>query len=435
MSMLTSGLLTDIFKPAAVMVKRPADDRRVGTTGDDGWPGPQLPAGRRTKLWEISDTLFCSIIGTCLSPGELRRVLARADVVGAETLSEHECHNAAVTLAGRPNEGGKLLHKALDRRHEVALRQFAKAKDAAAIAALWERALHDGDIPGAYWALLTHPQTSDEAAKKAFADVHMLSHQVGAANRADIRRLRELEERNAALAAKIDRQQTQLRDGFVERDATIRNLNEALARARGESRQAAIRSRPQADARGAARLGRELARETSRRRRQQQRLVATMRSLQDAEKKIRRLEDERDALQHQLASLEDRVDLLLDPGAGAERLDLGGATVLYVGGRRGAVPQIRDLLDRVGGRLLHHDGGIDDNPSLLPGLVSQAEVVMFPVDCVSHSAVAAIKRLTQQLDKRYLPLRSASLTCLLSALTMRSPARPAEQKPRPPTAG
>ncbi len=43
-------------------------------------------------------------------------------------------------------------------------------------------------------------------------------------------------------------------------------------------------------------------------------------------------------------------------------------------------------------------------------------MVVFPVDCISHAAVAAVKRLAQHSDKRYLPLRTSSLTSLLSAL-------------------
>jgi hypothetical protein len=51
---------------------------------------------------------------------------------------------------------------------------------------------------------------------------------VGAANRADIRRLRELQQENAALAPKIEHQQRQLHQGFAERDAKICRLNELL---------------------------------------------------------------------------------------------------------------------------------------------------------------------------------------------------------------
>jgi predicted phage gp36 major capsid-like protein len=56
----------------------------------------------------------------------------------------------------------------------------------------------------------------------------MLSHLVGAANRADIRRLRQLEAENAQLEAKVARQQKQLRNAAVARDAAIRELTREL---------------------------------------------------------------------------------------------------------------------------------------------------------------------------------------------------------------
>jgi hypothetical protein len=65
----------------------------------------------------------------------------------------------------------------------------------------------------------------------------MLSHLVGAANRADIRRLRDLESENSALQEKLARQQKHLRDAIVTRDATIANLNEALGQAIASARQ------------------------------------------------------------------------------------------------------------------------------------------------------------------------------------------------------
>jgi hypothetical protein len=97
--------------------------------------------------------------------------------------------------------------------------------------ALWASAVQRAEIPGAYWAVLTHPQATETLVRHVFGEVHMLSHLVGAANRADIRRLRELEAENAALQEKIARQQKQLRDAVVARDATIANLNDMVGRA------------------------------------------------------------------------------------------------------------------------------------------------------------------------------------------------------------
>jgi hypothetical protein len=43
-------------------------------------------------------------------------------------------------------------------------------------------------------------------------------------------------------------------------------------------------------------------------------------------------------------------------------------------------------------------------------------MVVFPVDCISHEAAIAVKRSCRLMGKRYLPLRTSSLACLLTAL-------------------
>jgi hypothetical protein len=383
------------------------------------------PSKRRTQIWELHQSLHCSIIGTCLSSGELRRLLVRLEVQGAESADDHDLHVLGVLLAGRSKAGAKQLQKTLDRRHQPFLNQFAKAKDAAALAALWEDALARGDIPGAYWALLTHPAATDTMVKDVFGQVHMLSHLVGAANRADIRRLRQFEEDNAALAAKLERQQRQLRDGFISRDETIRRLNDMLARAASQeaivpSLDAAEDSRAVKDA--LAELDKRLAHETGRRERLEQRLAGVSEALNTAERARSRAEDELEALHQELALLESRLGATLQTTDATDGLDLNGLTVLYVGGRANQAPQLKGLVESTKGRFLYHDGGIEHSPTLLPGLVSRADIAVFPVDCVSHDAVGAVKRVCGQLGKRYLPLRTSSLTCLLAGLSGMQPA-------------
>jgi Uncharacterized protein conserved in bacteria (DUF2325) len=380
---------------------------------------------RRTQIWELHQSLHCSIIGTCLSSGEMRRLLVRLKVEGAETADDHDLHVLGVLLAGRSKAGAKQLQKTLDRRHQTFLNQFAKAKDAAALSALWEDALARGDIPGAYWALLTHPAATDTMVKDVFGKIHMLSHLVGAANRADIRRLRQLEEHNADLTAKLERQQRQLRDGFISRDETIRRLNGMLARAASQeaivpSLDAAEDSRAVKDA--LAELDKRLAHETGRRERLELRLASVSEALKAAERTRSRAEGELETLHQELALLEARLGATLQTVDAPDRLDLNGLTVLYVGGRANQTPQLKGLIESTGGRFLYHDGGIEHSATLLPGLVSRADIAVFPVDCVSHDAVGAVKRVCGQLGKRYLPLRTSSLTCLFAGLSGMQPA-------------
>ena len=74
------------------------------------------------------------------------------------------------------------------------------------------------------------------------------------------------------------------------------------------------------------------------------------------------------------------------------------------------------MVERRGGTVLTHDGGAEDSPSLLPGLVARAAVVLFAVDCFSHDAAGSIKRACRDRAILFVPLRAAGLAALLRAL-------------------
>jgi Aldehyde dehydrogenase family/Uncharacterized protein conserved in bacteria (DUF2325) len=73
-------------------------------------------------------------------------------------------------------------------------------------------------------------------------------------------------------------------------------------------------------------------------------------------------------------------------------------------------------VDGAHAEFLHHDGGMEERKGLLAGMVSCADAVFFPVDCISRDAAALLKHLCRQAGKPYLPLRSASLTSFIAAL-------------------
>src|SRR5215467_14398682 len=287
MSSRTPDLLSNIFanglQPRAATFARGMIPMKSRGSGDAFVP----PASRRrTAIWDMHHSMHCSIIGTCLSTSEIRRLLIKLGVHGAESASDHDLHKQGVTLAGQAQGGGKFIQKALDRRHEAAIKQFAKAQDEGALRLLWDDAVRRGDIPGAYWAVLSHPAATDAIMRKTFGDVHMLSHMVGATNRAHISRMCKLEQENDALSAKLESQQRQLRDGFTERDRKIRLLNEALSRALAQA--PVLAENANDDARAAKEalidLERRLNREAARRERLESRLEAAMAAQSQAER-------------------------------------------------------------------------------------------------------------------------------------------------------
>ena len=96
--------------------------------------------------------------------------------------------------------------------------------------------------------------------------------------------------------------------------------------------------------------------------------------------------------------------------------DLNGKSLLYVGGRQQTVHRIRALVSNWNGELLHHDGGIERSIDQLASMLNKADAVVFPTDCVSHSAAKTVKKLCNQRMKPFAPLRTSGIASFIASL-------------------
>jgi hypothetical protein len=390
--------MTATFQPDGRLDQPAAEPARIG----------------RGHLWDLLPNLHCSVVGTCLTTGDLRKFFGKLNDRDARTASDHTLHGRAVTAAGQTDIAGKLLNKMLDKRHETQIKRFAKAKTAPEVRQLWLEALDRGDIPGAYWATLTHPATNQELVTEAFGEVHMLSHLVGMSNRADIARLRHLQQELNDRDEKISDQEERLHRAVQERADLLQRTGELETELRIKS--AICHSGADAPATEDAALRQQLADERAWSARLTARVSEQERALQAYQKKVAALEAQLSTLQAELASVETTLDLLTSrPETAAAMADLANLTLLYVGGRPKLVEQLKALTARRGGDLLSHDGGVEEKASLLPGLISRSDIAFFPVDCVSHHAAEQVKRFCREAGKPFVPLRSASLASFVAA--------------------
>lgn len=90
--------------------------------------------------------------------------------------------------------------------------------------------------------------------------------------------------------------------------------------------------------------------------------------------------------------------------------DLSGQQILYVGGRTRKMAKFRKIIKDKGGTFIHHDGGLHDGFSRLKKLLSCADVVMCPVDCLGHNACNHIKKYCKQTHKPLVFLRTSGLS-------------------------
>ncbi|NIE67978.1 DUF2325 domain-containing protein [Burkholderia sp. Ax-1719] len=377
----------------------------------------------RTRLADLDSHLHCSIIGTCLSTHELRKLVPKYASLDGQHASDLDIHHTAVELAIQGGAGGKALQKALDTRYAGALRRFASARDADAVLALWNEARASGDIPAAYWALMSHPETTMEVRQAAFGDLHMLSHLVGAANRADLRRLVVLEEENAALQAKIERQQARLHAMSLERDEARAALDDHTTRAvaqREPQNESALHAQIAALQQALAARDARLALETSRREAAEQRAAADEHALRTVRTQLDEARALIDALRAEAYAMESSMHAGDESDGDASRAlpreALKGQRIVYVGGRPGSNHALRRWVAAAGGELTVHDGGIEDRKGLLAAALAGADMAVFPVDCIDHDSMNMLKRVCERHQVSYHPLRTASLASFVELM-------------------
>jgi hypothetical protein len=376
---------------------------------------------QRKKLWELDSRFHCPVIGTCLTLAELRRLACKAGISVGAQMSDYELHHSFVQLAGNAVHATRLVHKWLDRKFESALRRFMACKSAAQLEGLWERATADGEIAGAFWALLTLPAAAEELVQHAYEKVHMLSHLAGRANRSPQHELAALRHRVAELEEALDwtAQAARLRIQELERRAEalgerVREV-EVLRRelAAAETRLEVLESgQPLAQLRAEKQALEAQLEQAISRVRIAEREAREWAAVAVEEARARRTDHPAppDADGRCPASC-DAVEAGDCPGP-----DLCGRRILYVGGRNRQVAHFRSLVERQNGEFLHHDGGLSESAARLTTMIRSADAVLCPADCVSHDACQRVKHLCKRTAKPFVVLRSASLASFAEGL-------------------
>lgn len=370
-------------------------------------------AAPRLRTWDIASTFHCSIIGTCLTAGELRQVLLRAGQDDVRGATDHVLHGRGVWLAGQRDQAAKLLNKALDRRHESSIKRIPRQAEEDELRSIWRSSFDRGDIAGPYWALMSHPDAPMALTREIFGEVHMLSHLVGSASRLDLARLTRLEKELEQERERSARQEFRLKAAADERIAMqhrLRQLEERAIAAEATAASLAPRARIKKD--GPITTEMDAIRNDT----IAERLVVSEAKSSALQRELEQMQDLRYAVLRENEALEAAITAQLKGDRNEEVAQLSGP-VLYVGGRRNLFDHLRAYARTRSVELLLHDGGMEDSTTLLPALVGQAATILFPVDHISHAAVGLVKRLCREQGKQYLPLRSAGLASFLTAIT------------------
>ncbi|PND40173.1 DUF2325 domain-containing protein [Paucibacter aquatile] len=386
---------------------------------------------RRRRLWELPSQALCPVIGVCLPMPLLRRRLGRLPGINPRA-NDYELHCLAIDACGQRSDVAELLQRELDQRFIRTLRLAATCKTTLALAAWWAAAaqgqpLREGepplDVAACFWATLTHARCEHSLQEQVLRDIHMLQHQVGAANRADLGRLEALADENAVLAAELARVQQRSQRVLQERAAAQERQAAELVQLRAQllgrdNLLASLRDDMQALEAAAPGL-RHRQEQAEQIRHQLSRIQdlerALLRARQDAalaEQRQRESQAELQRLQT-LAPAEPVANAAPEP---ASSPDLGERAVLCVGGRPSVVPIYRQLIEGTGGRFLHHDGGEEDAVAKLDASLAAADLVICQTGCISHDAYWRVKDHCKRHGKRCVYVESPSASSLRRAL-------------------
>ena len=369
---------------------------------------PTTTGSRRRRLWELGSHAHCPVIGVCV-PLERVRVLARKLLVLQGDEDDYTLHCSLVTAAARRNAVSESLQKDLEQRFALDMRVAAQAKCRDSLMSWWRNRAAQGEIAGSLWATLTHARCDEWLEMRVLGQVHMLQHQVGAAQRVDVARHRELAIEHQALARdyadvqqrvtgwsqeRAREQQAWEQERMQFRAAQI-SLQTQLAQAK-EQLQHWQTARPDLPEREALR----------------ERLAEQLERNQALQRELNRIAS-------RLSSVADAVEPAPPPVAEephAEPVKLEHRVVLCVGGRGGSVPQYRQAVEGCGAQFLHHDGGSEHKPAQLEPQLAAADLVICQTGCISHDAYWRVKDHCKRHNKRCVFVETPSRSAFERAL-------------------
>ncbi|MEZ0246414.1 MAG: DUF2325 domain-containing protein [Methylophilaceae bacterium] len=379
---------------------------------------PLVNGSRRHRLWDLTQRYHCPVIGVCFKLGEIREMVLKV-MTFPHRPTDYEVHCTAASECGARTPLSSLLHKTLEKKYALAIQRCKPLKTMEELAAKWREAVAGDDVPGMFWAVLTHPASTEEFRLQVYADIHMLQHQIGAGVRREQQAWTKLQEENAILGRELSRIQQRVTESCNRYIEQVADLKAQLDAARTE----AVQQQALAERHAAERDSlREQSADTNEIMRLMYRLQLTEGAYATLKERHATLETEYSAAREDIRRLEFELEDLIEAkepesnDASQEEQRLLGRTVLCVGGRVDAIPHFRSLVQLRGGEFMHHDGGKEENIGRLEAVISAADAVICQTGCISHNAYWRVKEQCKRTGKPCSFVGNPSLSSFLQVL-------------------
>ncbi|HEX7073410.1 MAG TPA: DUF2325 domain-containing protein [Hyphomicrobiaceae bacterium] len=357
---------------------------------------------KRWRLWDLHRGIHGALLALSFTDDEFRRLLRRARVGIPAEARYYDIHRHLCDACTTRNALSELIEKALDQKFATKIVALRGTRTGEALEAKWQEAWSKGrGLAALFWPFLSHPCATDEIRAGFYADVHALFYRALSERERLLEKVENLEHRCRALE-KRHREELSALEQRLERalrpkviDATSSSDSDAIA-----TLQIRFASATQRAARAEARV--RTLEERLRHRRNQARKVKW--SVAPEPNGAGTLSKDYEA-----ASGSDDGDAETD-------LQIPGVRLAYVGGRPGSRERIREFCEKRGATLIDHDGGLEESPVRLDQLLERADVVFYPVDCISHEAAQHLKSHCKRAEKPFIPLRNSSISEFRRAL-------------------
>lgn len=367
------------------------------------------------RLWQLKPPSVCKILGTALDKKDVFKLARKFRLTNNNDLVDDELafHSALVEFSQSENPVSRYTDKLIRKRFELHMNKLADLRPKSIIKTLRSGA---ETLKAPIWAALWAIATSEEGEKyeaALFGFVHLLEHRL-------------VREHSAGLLAR--------NTGQTDSDAEIAKENELGILLLDSQREIEILKKTN------ARLKDELLKRESASGRCSHNEVAIQHSgcgcgCNNKQKIVelkQLLEEERQrskTFQNELALFRREVDDLMEElatlddcqrpaqcGSGDSSCPisgfLNGMSVAMVGGIESLEKHYRQLIESMGGNFNRHDGYCHGGLDSLEELISQANLVVCPIEVNSHNAARFAKKICKLKGIPCCFIKSASLASL-----------------------
>lgn len=383
----------------------------------------------RRCIWEVDNTLHCSVCGTCLDIKDQRDILKKLKI-DQKNLTDYEIHGIVVQSCFSKNKLSLRLDKFLNQKYHYELAHFAEYEERDFVK-VWQEHLKSGNICGLYWVAVTHRGISSDTLYTMFCEVHMLSHLNGGNIRKERAAYKRSTDFSSELSAKLKAEKKNSRSLSLQLKAAQEKcsqleiklfahqtkLEKLIEIENSQEQIGELESRNQ-----------ELERQNQE---LQQKLDLSCNESQDYLNLVEGLRQEKDLLLEQLSAQEEinrqlylETDEILGQfncdiapcGKTAEEQKLCAKRVLVIGGLIKLKGYYKDMVEKQGGTFDYHDGYLHAGEKGLEERIKRSDIILCPSDFNSHGACYSVKKICKKLNKPYQILPSSSLNCISQAL-------------------